>query len=122
MSPGQKLPLLLLLWVFPLVTAGAASAAPAVVARWSGGELTRELFQMRYDGEGRALAQGGRALDEALCKAVFQEVYARQAETLGLDRSAELADELAVLGQDARHHLGVIALTRSMVGSDSPRV
>lgn len=88
---------LLLLWVLALpiaATTGAEPSAP-VVARWRGGELTQELFHSRYDTEGQALARGGSSLDEALCKAVFQEIYVERALSLGLDRSAEVVAELA---------------------------
>lgn len=86
----------LLFWVFAssaAVIAGASS--PAVVARWHGGELSRDVFHARYDPDGRAAAQGGWRLDEAISKAVFQEIYVERAKALGLDRSPELASELS---------------------------
>jgi hypothetical protein len=70
-----------------------------VLARWRGGELTRQTFRELYDRDGDVLAGGGERLQIRICKASYTEVYYHRALALGLDRQPEHLAEMA----DFRH-------------------
>lgn len=70
-----------------------SAGEPPLLARWNEGGLSAARFVERYDPEQRALGAGGRVLREAVCKAVFREIYGNLARDLGLDRSPEFLAE-----------------------------
>ncbi len=82
--------------LFGLCLAAFGQAQPENVdlARWAGGNLSREHFIRDYDPDEEMLKKGGEGLAKAVCKASLQEVYGAEARKAGLERDPTFLEEL----------------------------
>jgi len=76
------------------VLASGDGSADSVLARWRGGELTRETLTAGHPQAEEALVQGGGLLRDTLLKAVYIEIYHNLALKMGLDRDPEIVADL----------------------------